>query len=280
MCDFRNWLLKQRSREDQIGQFATLVFNYKEWDGKQTTLRKLVLAHKNPQFTRLFENTLLEFKRTPKNTPTSARGPYTLENGTFNKTFQKKSDILTYYRDIKDNNKDMILSQELSDAVIALFKYHPDFVVLPDAVVSVEIDNSNSHCFHFDGEPRSYVSAYNAVGHDDKIFTAKKYKIHKLIKTCRHLIKDQLPEKTLTNTHIDHKIFFVHLLHDWFLELDLYMDDIEFDGNGTETRFKNELLNDSWRDYHKSHAILEELDASENIAKQPARIDWLHLFRS
>jgi len=283
MSDFRNWLLKQRTREDNIGKMAKWAYNCPTWDGKQQTLKKC-LEEKYIQGLKTFEKARAEFRARPHSPTTSAKGPYQLTYRSFNKTFSTKDDIREYYKNLKDSNFNRTLTGDAYEAVMALFKFHPT-VVIPDEDDDIEMDIrvaqhavDANYCFHFNGEEHSYQTAIQCVGHVDESVRMRKCGLKKFFNTARCIVKDQIPEH-VDGHHYDHVNFFSHLLYDWFLAVGPdHIKDIQYVGHGSETRFVQEELNDSWYTYHQTNAILKCIPAKDNLARRPPALDWVSLY--
>lgn len=286
MSDFRNWLLKQRSREDNIGKLATWAYSQLGWDGKQTSLKQC-LSDNYPQGLKTFEKARAEFRSRPPSPKNSARGPYTLTYGSFIKTFQTKDDIREHFKSIKDSNIDKVLSPADYDATMALFKYHPT-AIIPDSdsddedkePIQIKIAQhavDANYCYTFNGEEHSYQTAIQCVGHLDEEQRRKKGIIKKFKSTARKLVQDQMLVQDSAE-HCDHVVFFTHLLYDWFLGTNISLDEIQFIGQGTERRFSNEELNQSWIDYHREHAVLRVISKEDNMARKPGVTNWFVLF--
>ena len=278
MSDFRTWLFKQRERNDSVGKFAVCVFNSTGWDGTQSSLKRDLEAN-HPNLMKYFERVREEFRNKPKETPTSARGPYLLEHGSFSKIFKKKTDVQKFYQELKDNSLNEVLKDEQRDAVLALFQYHPNCIITENTVISVEKASTESnYCYHFDGEEYSYIPALSSLGHEDDEICMRKYKLRKFFNTARYIIRDQIPP-TVAGHHHDHVNFFSHLLRDWFLAVGPErIRDIEYSGKGSECRFVPEQLNDSWYTYHQTNAILQCVPIKDNLSRRPPTIDWALLY--
>ena len=284
MSDFRNWLLKQRTRDDNIGKMATWAYNCPTWDGKQQTLKKC-LEEKYIQGLKTFEKARIEFRNRPVSPKSSARGPYELSYRSFTKIFNTKDDIREYYKNLKDSNYDRTLTGSDYDSVMALFKYHPTVIIPTENSVDeydIEIKVSQhsidaNYCFHFNAEEHSYQTAIQCVGHVDEEQRRKKVIINKFINTARLLIKDQMQDCS-SDENCDHVIFFTHLLFDWFLTTGISLDDVKFIGHGTERKFESDELNESWINYHRENAILRVISKSQNMERKPAVTNWFVLF--
>lgn len=278
MSDFRTWLFQQRECNDSIGKFALCVFNSPGWDGTQSSLKR-DLELNYPHLVKYFERALEQFRRRQKPPPTSARGPYKLEYGSFSKVFQKKSDVQKFYQVLKDRSLNEVLYNEDRDAVLALFQYHPNCIIEDDTIVSVEKASTDSnYCYHFDGEEHSYTSALSCLGHEDESVRIRKCGLRKFFNTARCIVKDQIPEH-VDGHHYDHVNFFSHLLYDWFLAVGPErIKNLQYTGHGSETRFIPEALNDSWYTYHQTNAILQCIPARENLARRPPALDWASLY--
>lgn len=278
MSDFRNWLLRQRDRDDPIGAFAVNVYNNKEWDGKQATLKRILSG----DMLKAFDRALAEFRSRPPSPRNSARGPYLLEFREFHRTFQTKNELTEYYKQIKDTHHNQMLDEETRDAVLALFQWHPHVMVNEDEPQSISVKlhiEDGNFCFHIDDEPHSYVRAIALVGHTDSSEIMQKYKIAKFIKVGRMLITDQIHAQNADSfEQVDHVIFFTHLLYDWACTIDLRISNVSFVGTGSATKFSDDKLNESWIEYHSEHAILRCIPAKENACRKPANVDWTFLY--
>ena len=54
------WLFKQRSRQDEIGEFALYAFCRTEWDGKQHSLKREVVG---TRYEETYYSSLVQFRR-------------------------------------------------------------------------------------------------------------------------------------------------------------------------------------------------------------------------
>jgi hypothetical protein len=272
MSDFRNWLLKQKTRDDSIGAFAMKAYSVKEWDGKQSTLK--ALFNDDPSC----HKALHEFRNRPLSPKSSARGPYELSYGSFSKIFQTKDEVRVFFKAIKDSNRNKQITGITRDAVLSLFQFHPNLIIIPDMIVEVKLHLEDAnYCFHFNGEDYSYVVPIKTLGHEEESIRKMKYDIQKFIKTARHMINWQIPENVPGHEY-DHVIFFVHLLYDWFSGTSRKISELTYDGSGSMVKFQDENLNKSWEDYHMTNAVLRCIPREENAKRQPAAIDWSELY--
>jgi hypothetical protein len=272
MSDFRNWLLKQKTRDDPIGAFAIKAYSVKEWDGKQSTLK--VLFNDDPSC----HKALNEFRNRPTSPKSSARGPYELSYGSFSKVFQTKEEVRDFFKAIKDDNKNKQITDFTRDAVLSLFQYHQNLIIVPDMIIEVKMHAEDAnYCFHFNGIDYSYVVPIKTLGHQEDSVRKMKYDIQKFIKTARHMINSQIPETVPGHEH-DHVIFFVHLLYDWFSGTSCKISELSYEGSGSNVRFQDEDLSKSWEDYHRTNAILRCIPKEENSKRQPAPIEWYDLY--
>lgn len=272
MSDYRTWLRQQEEREDCMGFLArTVRRDFKTWNGSQKQLRTLL---QNEELLIIFENSLGEFRQSKKNYKRrTARGPYKLEYGDWTHVFKTKKEMTEYYRKLKNLGYERALTENEHKSLYALFMHHPHHPVYGFEKITVgNHDIDNTICFKVDNCPISYNLCITNMGNPDRI----KIKYHDFFGAARMEVRDQIEEieRNHPDDHIDHVIYFSHLLHDWLHETGHKIKDIGCTGSSYELRFCDRMIAKQWQDYHRQHSILRSITAIENLGRKPAKLDW------
>jgi len=116
-----------------------------------------------------------------------------------------------------------------------------------------------------------------------------------LIKAMRHSINDQIAEykqslldelqcnfckdgQQKNEMHLDHIIFFIHLVRDFLSENNLKVEDIPTKSTGMDRVICSAEIDNMWKTYHKNRATYQVLCKKCNLSKKPSKkADVTHL---
>lgn len=274
--DFRTWLRKQSYREDTAGTISRRALSDHRWDGKQSTLKHLMKGDS------LLDDVICEYREYRRqllesgaSSRRNAKGPYTLTCGGFEKVFDTKRSIYSYYRQLKDRCTHKPIAHEDKEALCALFAGHGN--VTMDDKIEVKMSlRDGVMCFHRNDRPISVKKAIECIGKDEQE-QDRHLAITNFKNAARREIQEQVDavERLSADHHIDHEgYFFCHILHDWIDSIGHKISDVETVGAGLDIRFRNPALAKNWREYHLARANLRSIPASLNSSIKPDHLDW------
>lgn len=272
--DYRTWLRQQTDRQDPIGDLARDAKQDKTWNGTQREMAERTLATDAED---AFEQSVAEFRIAKGSYKRrTAKGPYTLEHDDWTKTFRTKTDLITFYRALKDKGQTEGLDDTERKAVFALLTNHPERIITGQEDLQVGVHPiDRSICYKVDGCPISYNLCIATLGTGFD-WGRPPLKYRKFFAAARCEIRDQVQviDKANPGDHIDHVTFFCHLLHDWLTESNNHISQITCHGDSFALRFDDREIAQDWKDYHAKYAILRSIAPKINLKRKPAMMNW------
>lgn len=186
--------------------------------------------------------------------------------------FDSQKDLLKCIRAIiKENPKFIDLREDLYEFMLDLLKLHPNAKQkIGCGVKSFRIDDDHFQVIRIDGSTTDFSFHRCVSGGLSKL---RMFKV-----AAREAVQQQIDEFRsqfnwidLIGKHVDHKNpSFNQIVEDFIKERKIDLELVEISGMGDEetTQFFSDIwLRRDFADYHKDHAILQLLDAKENMKK-------------